>query len=320
MTGRTSAAPTSDGIAARLGGVHAATICPMTPDFAIDEAALAAHIRTVVEGTGIRGLLINGHAGENAQLSQAEKRRVTEIVKSVVAPEIFITSGVYSEMSLEAAEAAAAAEAAGADAILVFPPNGWALGPTIEAVVAHHRIIAEATGLPLLLYQAPVTAGQMAYSVDALTALAAIPSVVGVKEGSWEIATYEENRRALKAARPDCVVLGSGDEHLLAHYLIGTEGSQVSLAAITPELNVALWEATQAGDWVAARALHDRIYPLATAIYRQTPKGLATARLKACLEILGRLDHATMRPPIQPLDRAEYARLEAALRVAIADD
>ena len=240
-----------------LTGIHAATVCPMTPDFAIDETALTAHILAVTSGTGVCGLLVNGHAGETAQLSQPEKRRVIEIVRAAT-PDVFVTSGVYSESSLEAAQAAFAAEEAGAQALLVFPPNGWALGQEVEAVVAHHRQIAAATGLPLLLYQAPVAAGQLPYPVETLEALAGIDAVIGVKEGSWEIATYDENRRALMAVRPDMVVLGSGDEHLLVSYLIGTAGSQVSLAAIVPELVVALWDAAVSGDWPAARVLHMR--------------------------------------------------------------
>lgn len=300
-----------------LTGIHAATICPLKADFTVDEDALAEHVETVTRGTGVRGLLINGHAGENAQLTTAEKRRVIEIVRAAVEPGIFVTSGVYSENGLEAAFAAEEAEASGADALLVFPPNGWALGQEIDVVVAHHRRVAEATALPLLLYQAPVTAGHMAYPVATLEALVEISSVIGIKEGSWEIATYEENRRAVEALRPGLAILGSGDEHLLVNYLIGTEGSQVSLAAVVPEPVVALWDAAHAGDWIRARALHDRLYPLATAIYRQSPKGRATARLKACLKILGRLPFDGMRPPVQPLDDAEYRRLEAALAHAL---
>jgi 4-hydroxy-tetrahydrodipicolinate synthase len=302
-----------------LTGIHAATVCPLDSCYRIDEASLCAHVLQVSGHKGVNGLLINGHAGENAQLSRAEKRRVIEVVRAAAGPDRFITSGIYSEASAEAAVTAQDAEAAGADALLVFPPNGWGLGQEIATVLAHHRMVAAATALPLLLYQAPVMAGHMAYPVATLTELVKIPTVAGVKEGSWEIAAYEENRRAIKAVRPDLAVLGSGDEHLLVNYLIGTEGSQVSLAAIVPDLIVALWDASAAGDWVRARAFHERIYPLSSAIYRRPPNAWATARLKACLKILGHLADDRMRPPIQRLDLDEYARLEAALKHALTD-
>jgi 4-hydroxy-tetrahydrodipicolinate synthase len=301
---------------AALSGIHAATICPLGADYAIDEDTLASHVLGVMTAADIRGLLINGHAGENAQLTSAEKRRVIEVVRAALGPQAFLTCGIYSENSLEAAAMAGEAEDAGADALLVFPPNGWSLGQDSDAVVAHHRRIAAATRLPLLIYQAPVTAGRMAYPVATLCALVALPSVAGIKEGSWEVAAYEENRRATKAVRPDLAVLGSGDEHLLVSYLIGSEGSQVSLAAVTPGPVVALWRAAQAGDWARARTCHDVIYPLAAAIYRQAPGLFATARLKACLKILGRLRDDRMRPPAEPLGPQEYRRLESALRRA----
>ena len=299
--------------ASRLAGIHAATICPLDPGYGIDEGALARHVATVAAVPGIDGLLINGHAGENFVLDPVEKARVVAVIRAAVGPDMFLTCGINAESSLQAARDAAAAEVAGADAVLVFPPNAWGLGQTPDGVRLHHEAVEAACSLPLVLYQAPVGAGGMPYPVSTLLDLVRSPRVVGIKEGSWETAAYEQNRRAVKAVRPDLAVLGSGDEHLLACYLLGTEGSQVSLAAIIPEAVVALWLAAEAGDWDAARAWHDAIYPLAVAIYRERPGAHATARLKACLKILGRLADDRVRPPIPPLPAEDYRRLEAAL-------
>lgn len=303
-------------IADRLRGIHAATIVPMTAGFAVAEARLAEHIAAVSHVPGIRGLLVNGHAGENFVLTSAEKRRVVEIAREVAPADCLICSGVNAESSLVAAEDARAAEEAGADILLVFPPNAFALSHAPEAVLLHHEVIAEGCSLPLLVYGAPVGAGHMAYRPEVLTALAANPRFVGVKEGSWEVATYEQNLRLLKAARPDFVVMGSGDEHLLTSYIIGSAGSQVSLAAVAPELCAAFFAAADAGDWAEARQLHERIYPLAVAIYRDAPGGRATARLKACLQLLGRLPDAVVRPPQPPASAAEIASLTKALAAA----
>ncbi len=296
-----------------LSGVHAATVCPMRPDFAVDEPALAAHAAAVAQAPGIRGLLVNGHAGENALLTRREARAVVATVRAAVGPGVVLTAGVNAECSLEAARLAADAEAEGADAVLVFPPNGWALFQDRGAAVLHHRHVRNACDLPLVLYQAPVRAGAMPYSPALLAELCADPRVAGVKEGSWEVAAYEASRRAVHAVRPDVAVLGSGDEHLLTSWLIGSEGSQVSLAAVVPGPVVALWDAAAAGDWAAARRWHDVIYPLALAIYGAAPGGRATTRLKACLHLLGRIPHPTVRPPLVPLDAGELGRLRAAL-------
>ncbi|GGF89750.1 dihydrodipicolinate synthase family protein [Azorhizobium oxalatiphilum] len=300
----------------RLTGIHAATLVPMRADFSVDEAALAAHIGSVAAVPGIRGLLINGHAGENFVLSLEEKLRVVEIARAVSPKDCLIVSGVNHESSLEAAREAAAMEKAGADGLLVFPPNSWALGHADQCALTHHRMISEATSAPLMLYGAPVGAGVMCYGPDLLRRLAEDPRIVAIKDGSWEVAAYEEHMRVLKAARPDFAVLGSGDEHLLTSYIIGSAGSQVSLAAVVPELTVALWDAAAAGDWAGARQVHEALYPLSVAIYRDAPGGRATARLKTCLKLLGRLESDTIRPPQPACDAREIAALTAALAAA----
>jgi 4-hydroxy-tetrahydrodipicolinate synthase len=300
----------------RLRGIHAATIVPMTPDFEIDEPGLADHLGSVASTPGINGLLVNGHAGENFVLSLAEKRRVVELARAHVPKGCLIVSGVNHESSLEAAREAATLEQAGADGLLVFPPNSWALGHADDCVIEHHRRIRDATTAPLMLYAAPVGAGAMAYVPPLLTRLIADRRFVAIKEGSWEVATYEQNLRLIHKLRPEFVVLGSGDEHLLTSYLVGSAGSQVSLACVVPELVVSLWTAAEAGDWERARAAHEKLYPLAVAIYRDAPGGRATVRLKACLKLLGRLSCDAVRPPQPSATRGELQALERALRIA----
>ncbi len=297
----------------RLAGMHAATIVPMTADFRIDEAALGRHIAEVAGTPGIHGLLVNGHAGENFVLTSEEKRRVVAIAREVAPKSCVICSGINAESSLVLAEDARLAEAAGADILLVFPPNSFALSHDPETALIHQRHVLEATSLPLLLYGAPVGAGAMAYDAATLASLASEPRVLGIKDGSWEVAAYEANRRQLLALRPDFVVMGSGDEHLLTSYLIGSAGSQVSLAAIAPRLCADFYAAASRADWTTARRLHDLIYPLSVAIYRNAPGGRATARLKACLTLLGKLEAPIVRPPQPPVSQAEFDSLGAAL-------
>jgi 4-hydroxy-tetrahydrodipicolinate synthase len=183
-------------------------------------------------------------------------------------------------------------------------------------VMEHHQRIRDATTVPLMLYGAPVSAGAMAYSQPVLEHLLVDRRFVAIKEGSWEVSAYEQNLRLIRRLRPDFSVLSSGDEHLLTSYAIGSDGSQVSLAAVVPELVVGLWEATEAGDWTQARAVHERLYSLAVAIYRDAPPGRATARLKACLKILGRLSSDALRPPQPLVTSTELRALDRALRAA----
>ena len=179
----------------RFHGIHAATVCPMDDAFAIDEAALVQHVKAVSQVPGIEGFLINGHAGENFVLTPEELKRVVELVRQSVGPNFWLTAGSTMNSSLGAARIAADAQEAGADALLVFPPNSWGLNHDGDMVEAHHRHVIAATTLPIVLYQAPVGAGRMAYSPATIARLIEQPRIAAIKEGSWEVATYEENWR-----------------------------------------------------------------------------------------------------------------------------
>jgi 4-hydroxy-tetrahydrodipicolinate synthase len=294
-------------------GVYASTIVPFTPDDVIDEAALSDHVSTIASVSGINGLLINGHAGENFVLSRAEKRKVTEVVRAAVGDGPVLICGVNAESSREAGAHARDAQEAGADAILVFPPFSWSMPQAPDVCLNHHQAVLDATDLPLMLYQAPVGAGALAYSPDQLRSLIALPRVVAIKEGSWETARYEANLRLVNETAPHILVQPSGDEHLFTCFVLGGRGSQVSIAAVIPEAIVALDSAVRSGDLEAARRAHEVIYPLAKAIYGTPPGSLATARIKACLKLLGRLRNDVMRLPIGPLPEAEKERLRGVL-------
>lgn len=294
---------------ARFSGIYAATVCPMRGEnAAIDEAALAGHLEPLAGVDGLAGFLINGHAGENFLLTAEEKRRVVEIARSAVGDQL-IVAGVNQEDSYAAALEAEAAMAAGADAIMLFPPMSWALGHDQDMALRHHRIVDAAVQAPMFLYQAPVGAGRMAYDADLLEELVRLPNVVGVKEGSWETVAYEANRRLIKATALDVGVMASGDEHLLTCFILGSEGSLVSLACLWPEPIIRLERAVREGDLQAAQAAHEVIYPLARAIYGTPPGYHATARLKACLKLLGRLSDDQVRPPITRLPASDVERL-----------
>lgn len=294
-------------------GVYAATVCPMRDDFAIDEPALAAHLARASEPDGIVGVLCNGHAGENFVLGREEKRKVVEVARAAVGDTGIVVSGVNAECTLEAVEHARDAERAGADAVMVFAPNSWASPKPASVVLGHHRMIVDAVSLPVMLFQASVNAGDMAYPDDVLESLVGLPRVVAIKEGSWEVAAYESTRRLVRRIAPGVAVMGSGDEHLLTSFLVGSEGSIVSLAALVPEIVADLYRASVTGDWGRARELHETIYPLSRAIYGAPPGVLATARLKVCLALLGHIPSATVRPPMGPLDATETGRLRAVL-------
>ena len=104
-------------------------------------------------------------------MALADQERVVSIAAEAVGDRSILVAGVNCESSLEAARHARALEAAGADAIMVFPPNGWALHQDEEGVVEHHRRVLDATGAPLMLFQAAVGAGGLSYRPPTLERL-----------------------------------------------------------------------------------------------------------------------------------------------------
>jgi len=297
-------------------GIYPSTVCPLRSDYTLDEWALTVHLEHMAGVRGHVGILCNGHAGENFLLSREEKRRVVEIACATIGDRAIIVAGINAENTLEAVEQALDAERAGADVLMIFAPHSWALSRDDDAVIRHHRMIVEVTCAPIMLFQASVRAGHLAYTSATLEWLVRLPRVIGVKEGSWEIAAYEANRRLVKRVAPEVAVFGSGDEHLLTSYVIGSEGSLVSLSVVIPEPIVALYETVNAGDLAAARRAHEVIQPLARAIYAAPPSCRATARLKACMRLLGRLPCDAVKPPVAPLPETEVAALRDALAEA----
>ncbi|WP_445682583.1 dihydrodipicolinate synthase family protein [Radicibacter daui] len=296
-------------------GIYAATLTPFHPDGGIDEETLAEHFRTVTAVAGIVGVLCNGHAGENFLLTRDERRRVTDIARQTIGSSHIIVSGVVAEASAEAALHAADAVAAGADAVLVFPPFSWALSQDPDMAVTHHRIIAEKARCPLMLYQAGVGSA-MAYPPDVLAQLVQLPDIVGIKEGSWESAAYDRNRRLVAELAPHVEMMASGDQHLLSCFVQGSAGSLVSLAVLMPEEIVALDRAVLNNERDRALALHARIQPLADVIYGMAPTGHATARLKAAMVLLGRWKNGMTRAPITGISSEETDALRRALATA----
>lgn len=300
----------------RYRGVMPALPVPLKPDGSPNLSVFRRLVTDLVATPGVTGFLINGHAGENTILGLGHQRAVAEAAVETVAGRVPVVAGVNAPATDTAVDHAIALDAAGVDSLLIFPPDGWALGVSHETIVHHHAAIVEATRGDIVLFQGSVKAGALAFTQRTLDALVRLPRVCAVKEGSWEVATYEANRRLVRNVAPHVAVMGSGDEHLFTSAVVGSEGAMVSLAAVTPEPIVELLRAVDAGDLARAKAAHEGIYPIAKAVYGELPTGFATQRLKTCLVMLEAFESDRMVAPGQPTPSEEVPRLRAALRAA----
>ena len=299
-----------------FNGIYAATIVPMDQDGNINKIVLVDHLKEFSNIEGMTGLLINGHAGENYILNKEEQIELVKITRSVVSKETIVVSGLNFECSNTASEVAQQMVKNGADSIMIFPPFSWALLNDEDLIFNHHNLIAKKIKSPIMLYQASINAGLMAYNPATLERLINISEIVAIKEGSWETAKYDFNRRLTKSIRPEVAVMASGDEHLLSCFMIGSEGSLVSLAIIIPDAIIGLYKSIINKNFEEAIRYHNIIYPLAKAIYGTKPAGYATARLKTCLKLIGKIPNDKMRNAMEPLNKVEIENLKKAISSA----
>src|SRR6201991_3054213 len=137
-------------------GVIPAVLLPFHDDFSIDERSFREHLRDVASVQGLSAVTVNAHSTEVASCTADEQRRVMEITADEIGAKLPIIHGIWADGSLEAAQIARRAEAGGASALLVFPPAPFTLGQNAEMALAHFKRIADATDLPLIVFQYPL--------------------------------------------------------------------------------------------------------------------------------------------------------------------
>jgi 4-hydroxy-tetrahydrodipicolinate synthase len=300
-----------------IRGVIPAHLMPFDADFEIDQPNLRRHLRALLEIEGISAITTNGHAAEVAALTADEQRLVLEIAIEEAGGRVPVISGVYADGSAKAARIARQMEAAGADGLLVFPSQVFNFGGERrgEIAFAHYATIAQATGLPLIAFVYPVASG-VSIGTDALVRICGeIDNVVAIKEWTNDIVLYERNYRALKSLDQGISILSSFSRSLFASLCIGADGILSGHGSLVADLHVALWRAIERADLDAARRCWDRIRPVAEACYAD-PLLDAHNRMKEALAILGRIDGAYVRPPLQPIPDYERARVAVAVEAA----
>jgi 4-hydroxy-tetrahydrodipicolinate synthase len=178
-----------------------ANVLPFTRDLDIDESAYRRHLRWLVEVPGVTGVVANGHAAEVSSLTRDERKRSLAIALDEIAGAVPVIAGVYADGTHEAIDLARDARDAGAAGLLIFPPTVFMWGAQLkpDMVVRHFSVLADATDLPLIVFEYPPASG-IGYSPDTLALLCKIPSVAGVKDWSNDIVAYERNLGALRTA------------------------------------------------------------------------------------------------------------------------
>ncbi|MFF0228347.1 4-hydroxy-tetrahydrodipicolinate synthase [Streptomyces sp. NPDC004629] len=270
-----------------FGRALCAMVTPFTPTGALDRdgAGLLAE-RLVTEGCD--GLVLGGTTGESPTLTDAEKAELVRAVRDAVGRRATIVAGVGTFDTRHTVELARAAEKAGADGTLVVTP--YYSRPPQDALEAHFREVADASGLPVMLYDIPGRTGTR-IEPETMIRLADHPRIVAVKACSYD---FLGTQKVL--ARTELAYYAGCDEHILALYAVGAAGCVSTVANVVPREVADILAAFDAGDPAGAARLQRRATPLIEATTAGLP-GTVTA--KALLNALGH-PAGPVRPPLRP--------------------
>jgi 4-hydroxy-tetrahydrodipicolinate synthase len=293
-------------------GVIPAVLLPFDNDFAIDEPSFRKHLRDVAAVEGLSAITINAHSTEVASCTFDEQRRVLEIAQDEVGTRLPLINGVWADGSMEAVRIARMAAQGGASALLVFPPAPFTLGQSPAMTVAHFRCIADATDLPLIVFQYPISTGQ-GYPKETLLKLCEeIPSIRAIKDWIGNVPHHDWHIRTLQNLARPVNVLTTHSSWLFSSLVLGCNGLLSGSGSVIPDLQAKLFRAVRQNDLAEAKRLSDRIEPTARVFYADPFVDMHN-RMKEALVLLGKLPRTVVRPPLVKIERAEILRIRQAL-------
>ena len=284
-----------------FGSLLTAMVTPMSADGSVDLEA-AARLAEHLVAHGHDGLVLNGTTGEAPTTHAPEKADLIAAVVDAVGDRALVVAGAGSNDTLHAVRMAEQAQAAGAHGLLVVTP--YYSRPSQEGVYLHTVAVADATDLPVMLYDVP---GRTAvrYALPTLERLARHDRIVAVKDATGDV------QGALRAIEATGLAYYAGDDGLLLPFLsVGAVGLVSMTAHLVGDELAAAIRAFDAGDTAEARRIFLSVLP---AIEIICGSGNGALRSKLTLALLGLLPTPTMRLPQAPPDAEEVAGVRAAL-------
>ena len=287
-----------------LTGCGTALVTPFTGSGEVDEPALRRLVEWQIT-EGVHFLVPCGSTGEAVTLTTAEHRRVVEITVEVAEGRLPVVAGAGSNDTARAVALSREMSAAGATHLLHVSPAYNK--PPQRGILAHFRAIADATELPIVVYNVP---GRTGSNVEARTtlALAEHPGIVAVKEASGNLAQVTD---ILRHRPPEFSVLSGDDALTLAIMAAGGDGVISVVSNATPRLMSRLVDWCAAGDFAEARALAMRLTPWFEAAFIDSNP----IPVKAALAMMGKIENS-LRLPLVPLGDGHVASVRAALTTA----
>lgn len=298
-----------------FAGIIPPLCTPFHDDFTVDTVSLRRSIDFQL-AAGVHGVFVLGSSSEVAFLPDAQRRVVLETAVAAVAGRVPVLAGCIDMTTLRVAEHIAAAEAAGADAMVVTAP--FYTRTHVAEVERHFRLLHDGTELPIFAYDIPV-AVHSKLDREMVLRLAADGVIAGLKDSSGDDAGFRFVLLGKRDRGLDSFAVFTGSELVVDAVLaMGADGAVPGLANIDPAGYVAIYDHTRIGDGEAARKEQERLMRLFTITDVGSPErmGRGAAGLgafKAGMRMRGLIDNAVMAPPQPPLDGAELRQIRGKL-------
>ncbi len=235
-----------------------------------------------------------------------------DIAQDEIGGRLPLINGIWADGSIEAVRLARMADQGGASALLVFPPAPFTLGQNAAMALAHFKRIADATDLPLIVFQYPLATGQGYPKETLLRMCEEIPTIRAIKDWIGNVPHHEWHVRTLQSLPRPVNVLTTHSSWLFASLVLGCNGLLSGSGSVIADLQARLFRAVQGNDLAEAKRLNDRIEPLMRVFYADPFVDMHN-RMKEALVLLGKLPRAVVRPPLVKIERAEIARIRQAL-------
>ncbi|GFZ66627.1 4-hydroxy-tetrahydrodipicolinate synthase [Pseudomonas amygdali pv. eriobotryae] len=284
-------------------GIIPALVTPFTADQQIDEQALRNLIENLLNA-GVHGLFVLGTNGEFFTLSESEKLKIARITVEAVAGRVPVVVGTGAFATHEVIEMNKKMIDVGADALSIITPYFNAISQS--ELIKHYTAIADASELPLMMYNIPAKTG-MSIGIGAVATLSPHPQIKGIKDSAGN---FDALVQMMQYRSDDFAVFAGTDSLIYRNLLAGGDGAIAATANAVPEVVMSIWNNFQSGNHEAARAAQEALRPLRDAF----ALGTMPVVLKTATQLLN-VPVGPCRAPVQPLDAAALEKLQNLLAV-----
>ena len=286
-----------------LRGILPPIPTPFRPEGTLDLKSLKANLSRW-NTTGLAGYLVLGSNGEAPHLAAEEKRAVLEAAREAIPPNLVFMAGTGETTTRATIATTRMAAEAGADCALVITPSFYRSKMTPEVLADHYRAVAEASSIPILLYNVPAYTG-LNFPLEAVSTLAEHENIVGIKDSLGDLAQLG---RILSETPEEFRVLTGSAPAFYPALCLGAHGGVLTVACPLPERCVAIYEAFRGGDHTAARAGQFALLKVARLV---TAAAHGIGGLKAALDHLGYYGGPPRAPLPSPGPEAKRAIADA---------